>query len=138
MATEHIIYPRVLGWFAQRRLQWHDGAAWLDGTRLDDADRGGFPCTQRSEATHRAGAPARSRWPQPLLALGAAGGAAADELKPYRGLLQRHLARHDGGGSNLKLEKTGDTWTYTSKSEARGIGRCRLGLAPDQMSVRAR
>jgi phosphoribosylglycinamide formyltransferase-1 len=35
VATEHIIYPQVLGWFAQRRLQWHDGAAWLDGTRLE-------------------------------------------------------------------------------------------------------
>jgi phosphoribosylglycinamide formyltransferase 1 len=35
IATEHIIYPQVLGWFAQRRLQWHDAAAWLDGTRLE-------------------------------------------------------------------------------------------------------
>lgn len=34
-ATEHIIYPRVLAWFAQQRLSWHDGAAWLDGARLD-------------------------------------------------------------------------------------------------------
>lgn len=35
IATEHVIYPRVLGWLAQQRLKWHDGAAWLDGTRLD-------------------------------------------------------------------------------------------------------
>ena len=34
-ATEHIIYPRVLGWLAQRRLAWRDGAAWLDGRRLE-------------------------------------------------------------------------------------------------------
>jgi phosphoribosylglycinamide formyltransferase-1 len=34
-ATEHIIYPRVLGWFAERRLAWREGAAWLDGRRLD-------------------------------------------------------------------------------------------------------
>ena len=34
-ATEHIIYPRVVGWFAERRLTWRDGAAWLDGRRLD-------------------------------------------------------------------------------------------------------
>ena len=34
-ATEHIIYPRVLGWCAQRRLAWREGAAWLDGRRLD-------------------------------------------------------------------------------------------------------
>jgi len=34
-ATEHIIYPRVLGWCAQQRLAWREGAAWLDGRRLD-------------------------------------------------------------------------------------------------------
>jgi phosphoribosylglycinamide formyltransferase-1 len=33
-ATEHIIYPQVLAWFAQRRLAWRDGAAWLDGRPL--------------------------------------------------------------------------------------------------------
>ncbi|MGB6605330.1 MAG: phosphoribosylglycinamide formyltransferase [Steroidobacteraceae bacterium] len=35
LATEHVIYPRVLGWFAARRLVWRDGAPWLDGRRLD-------------------------------------------------------------------------------------------------------
>jgi phosphoribosylglycinamide formyltransferase 1 len=35
LATEHVIYPRALGWFAVRRLTWQDGAAWLDGRRLD-------------------------------------------------------------------------------------------------------
>jgi phosphoribosylglycinamide formyltransferase 1 len=35
LATEHVIYPRVLGWFAAGRLKWHDGAAWLDGRRLE-------------------------------------------------------------------------------------------------------
>jgi phosphoribosylglycinamide formyltransferase-1 len=34
-ATEHIIYPRVLAWFAQRRLAWRDGAAWFDGRILE-------------------------------------------------------------------------------------------------------
>jgi phosphoribosylglycinamide formyltransferase 1 len=34
-ATEHIIYPRALAWFAERRLVWHDGSAWLDGRRLE-------------------------------------------------------------------------------------------------------
>jgi phosphoribosylglycinamide formyltransferase 1 len=34
-ATEHIIYPRVLAWCAQRRLAWREGAAWLDGRRLE-------------------------------------------------------------------------------------------------------
>jgi phosphoribosylglycinamide formyltransferase 1 len=34
LATEHVIYPRVLGWFADGRLAWRDGAAWLDARRL--------------------------------------------------------------------------------------------------------
>jgi phosphoribosylglycinamide formyltransferase-1 len=34
-ATEHVIYPRVLGWLGARRLSWRAGAAWLDGQRLD-------------------------------------------------------------------------------------------------------
>ncbi len=34
LATEHVIYPRVLGWFAEGRLAWRDNAAWLDGRRL--------------------------------------------------------------------------------------------------------
>jgi phosphoribosylglycinamide formyltransferase 1 len=35
LRTEHVIYPRVIGWVAAGRLKWHDGAAWLDGARLD-------------------------------------------------------------------------------------------------------
>ena len=34
LATEHIIYPRVLGWLADGRLEWRAGAPYLDGTRL--------------------------------------------------------------------------------------------------------
>jgi phosphoribosylglycinamide formyltransferase 1 len=34
LATEHVIYPRVLGWFADGRLAWRDDAAWLDGRQL--------------------------------------------------------------------------------------------------------
>jgi phosphoribosylglycinamide formyltransferase 1 len=34
LATEHVIYPRVLGWFADGRLAWRENAAWLDGRRL--------------------------------------------------------------------------------------------------------
>jgi len=34
LATEHVIYPRVLGWFADGRLAWRDHGAWLDGRRL--------------------------------------------------------------------------------------------------------
>jgi len=34
-ATEHIIYPEVLSWFAHRRLVWRHDAPWLDGRPLD-------------------------------------------------------------------------------------------------------
>ena len=34
LRTEHIIYPRVLGWLAAGRLEWRAGAPWLDGARL--------------------------------------------------------------------------------------------------------
>ena len=35
LATEHVIYPRVLGWLAQGRLSFRSGAPWLDGQRLE-------------------------------------------------------------------------------------------------------
>jgi phosphoribosylglycinamide formyltransferase 1 len=34
-ATEHIIYPRVIGWLADGKLAWRDGRPWLDGKPLD-------------------------------------------------------------------------------------------------------
>jgi phosphoribosylglycinamide formyltransferase-1 len=30
-ATEYIIYPRVIGWMADERLAWREGAPWFDG-----------------------------------------------------------------------------------------------------------
>lgn len=33
-ATEHIIYPRAIGWIADGRLDWHDGRPQLDGRPL--------------------------------------------------------------------------------------------------------
>jgi phosphoribosylglycinamide formyltransferase-1 len=33
-ATEHIIYPRVIGWLTDGRLTWRDGQPWLDGKPL--------------------------------------------------------------------------------------------------------
>lgn len=32
--TEHNIYPRVIGWLADRRLSWRDSRPWLDGKPL--------------------------------------------------------------------------------------------------------
>ena len=34
MATEHVIYPRVVGWIADGRLAWNDGRPLLDGKPL--------------------------------------------------------------------------------------------------------
>lgn len=33
--TEHIIYPRVIGWLADGRLGWRDDRPWLDGKPLE-------------------------------------------------------------------------------------------------------
>ena len=35
LAQEHRIYPRCIEWYAAGRLRHHDGAAWLDGRRLE-------------------------------------------------------------------------------------------------------
>ncbi|MDX1480160.1 MAG: phosphoribosylglycinamide formyltransferase [Woeseiaceae bacterium] len=35
-AVEHRIYPLAADWFATGRLRFRDGAAWLDGTVLDE------------------------------------------------------------------------------------------------------
>lgn len=35
-AIEHRIYPEAAEWFGQGRLDYRDGAAWLDGKRLDE------------------------------------------------------------------------------------------------------
>ena len=35
LAVEHRIYPEAIRWFAAGRLRCRDGAAWLDGQRLD-------------------------------------------------------------------------------------------------------
>ena len=34
MATEHVIYPRVVGWIADGRLKWNEGRPTLDGKSL--------------------------------------------------------------------------------------------------------
>ncbi len=34
LATEHVIYPRTIGWIADGRLQWRDGRPWLDNEPL--------------------------------------------------------------------------------------------------------
>jgi phosphoribosylglycinamide formyltransferase-1 len=34
-AIEHIIYPQVIGWLAEHRLDWNDGLPTLDGTSVE-------------------------------------------------------------------------------------------------------
>ena len=37
-AVEHQIYPMAADWFGQGRLEFRDGAAWLDGKRLGEPE----------------------------------------------------------------------------------------------------
>ena len=58
-----------------------------------------------------------------LLSVALANVTAADELKPFEASYAWIWHGMDVAVSTLKLEKTGDTWTYSSKSEPRGIGK---------------
>lgn len=60
--------------------------------------------------------------------------AAADELKPFQASYAWIWHGMNVAVSTLKLEKSGDTWTYTSKSEPRGIGKV-FSERPTQKSV---
>ena len=42
MATEHVIYPRVVGWIADGRLAWNEGQPLLDGKPLTQPVTEGF------------------------------------------------------------------------------------------------
>ncbi len=59
----------------------------------------------------------------------------ADELKPYQATYNGIWRGMTVAVSNLKLEHTGDTWTYSSRSEGRGLGRFVSDMAPNQTSV---
>ncbi|MGO9804858.1 MAG: DUF3108 domain-containing protein [Steroidobacteraceae bacterium] len=69
-----------------------------------------------------------------LLAASAAAG--AEELKPYQASYKGIWHGMTVAVSDLKLEQTGDTWTYSSSSAPRGIGRLAAGIFPPrQVSV---
>jgi Protein of unknown function (DUF3108) len=73
-----------------------------------------------------------------LAALGstAAGMTAAAELKPYEASYAGIWHGMTVAVSTLTLAHTGDTWTYTSRSEPRGLGRMASGIFPPlQVSV---
>jgi len=69
-----------------------------------------------------------------LLLLSAMSVAAAGELRPFEASYNWIWRGMGVASTSLKLEKTGDTWTYTSKSEPRGIGRM-LSQRPKTVSV---
>ena len=68
------------------------------------------------------------------LALLLANVAAAGELKPFEASYTWIWHGMTVAVSHLKLEKTADTWTYTSRSEPRGIGNL-LSQRPKTVSV---
>ena len=71
-----------------------------------------------------------------VLGLAAAQAACADELKPYQASYRGIWHGMVVAVSELKLEQTGDTWTYSSSSTPRGIGRLAAGVFPPrQVSV---
>jgi hypothetical protein len=71
-----------------------------------------------------------------ILSLLAANVAAADELMPYTATYNGIWHGITVAVSTLKLEQTGDTWTFTSRSEPRGIGKLASGVFPPlQVSV---
>lgn len=83
----------------------------------------------------------RSRADLALLALvlassGFAGQAHAEDLKPYEATYAGIWHGMTVAVSHLKLEQTGDTWTTSSSSSPRGIGKLASGIFPPrQVSV---
>ena len=80
-----------------------------------------------------------ARWPVAMAAaalLAGTGAAAAAELKPYTATYNGIWKGITVAVSTLKLEQTGDTWTFSARSEPRGIGRMASGIFPPlQVSV---
>jgi Protein of unknown function (DUF3108) len=80
-----------------------------------------------------------ARWLVAVIAAalpGSTGAAAPDELKPYTATYNGIWHGMTVAASSLKLEHTGDTWTFSSRSEPRGIGKVASGVFPPlQVSV---
>src|ERR1700741_2607969 len=70
----------------------------------------------------------------PLIAAAAIPAARADELKPFEASYAWIWHGMAVAVTNLKLGKPGDTWTYTSRSEPRGIGKL-MPQRPKMVSV---
>ena len=89
--------------------------------------------------TSAPGRPLRSRSALLLLALAVAAvtsAAQAEELKPYEATYAGIWNGMTVAISQLELKQTGDTWTTSSRSSPRGIGRLASGIFPPrQVSV---
>jgi Protein of unknown function (DUF3108) len=71
-----------------------------------------------------------------VLALALTGPGRADELKPYQATYAGVWHGMTVAISHLTLERSGDNWTFSSRSEPRGIGRLASGVFPPlQVSV---
>ena len=81
----------------------------------------------------------RARWLGAVVAavgLANTGAAAAHELKSYTATYNGIWRGMTVAVSTLQLEQTGDTWTFSSRSEPRGIGKLASGVFPPlQVSV---
>ncbi|HYM42375.1 MAG TPA: DUF3108 domain-containing protein [Steroidobacteraceae bacterium] len=74
--------------------------------------------------------------PAALLMVGMSSAAAAGELRPYQARYRGIWNGMTVAVSDLTLEHTGDTWTFSSSSSPRGIGRLASGVfPPHQVSV---
>jgi len=76
----------------------------------------------------------RLLWVAALLSLGAGAVAAADGLKPFDASYEWSWKGMTVAVSSVKLAKSGDTWTYTSSSEPRGLGKM-FSERPHMVSV---
>ncbi len=76
----------------------------------------------------------RVAWLAALLGLGASALVAADELKPFEASYEWSWRGMTVAVSTVKLQRSGDIWTYTSSSEPRGLGKM-FAERPHMVSV---
>jgi hypothetical protein len=69
-----------------------------------------------------------------VLSISAAVAACADELRPFEATYGWYWNGMNVAATTVKLQKMGDTWTYSSRSEPRGIGKL-MSQRPKTVSV---
>ena len=122
-ATEHIIYPRVIDWFARGRLTWQDEAAWLDGrVWMHRSWRSSVPLRRREPTRARC---VRALWGALLAALlsAAARRRPPTSCSPFEATYGWYWHGMNVAVPPCNWRSTGDNWIYSSNSEPRGIGK---------------